>query len=66
MSATAAPTPVLDGDGGSGSLSAFLRTKRTIALLRICVLAVVTVLSLSSVGVRRVVGPGALVLLVAA
>src|SRR4029450_11937018 len=66
MSATAAPTPVLDGDEGSGSLSAFLRTKRTIALLRICVLAVVTVLSLSSVGVRRVVGPGALVLLVAA
>jgi len=66
MSATAAPTPVPDGDEGSGSLSAFLRTKRTIALLRICVLAVVTVLSLSSVGVRRVVGPGALVLLVAA
>ena len=66
MSATAAPTQVLDGDEGSGSLSAFLRTKRTIALLRICVLAVVTVLSLSSVGVRRVVGPGALVLLVVA
>src|SRR4030095_16108961 len=66
MTATAAPPPCRAGAEGSGSLSAFLRTKRTIALLRICVLAVVTVLSLSSVGVRRVVGPGARVLLVAA
>jgi signal transduction histidine kinase len=40
-----------------------LRTKQTIALLRICVLAVVTVLYLSSVGVRRVAGPGALLLI---
>jgi signal transduction histidine kinase len=61
MSATAARTPVPDGDEGSGSLPSVLRTKRTIALLRICVLAVVTVLSLSSVGVRT--NPGALVLL---
>jgi signal transduction histidine kinase len=60
MSATAARTPVPDGDEGSGSLPSVLRTKRTIALLRICVLAVVTVLSLSSVGVRT--NPGALVL----
>ena len=55
-----------DGDEGSGSLPSVLRTKRTIALLRICVLAVVTVLYLSSVGVRRVAGPGALLLLIGA
>jgi signal transduction histidine kinase len=66
MSATAAPTPVPDGDEGSGSLPSALRTKRTIALLRLCVLAVVTVLALSSVGVPRVAGPGALALLVTA
>src|SRR5215207_10122102 len=63
MSATAARTPVPDGDEGSGSFPSVLRTRRTIALLRICVLAVVTVLSLSSVGVRTVAEPGALVLL---
>ncbi len=62
MTATA-PPPVPDGDEGSGSLPSVLRTKRTIALLRICVLAVVTVLYLSSVGVRRVAGPGALLLI---
>jgi signal transduction histidine kinase len=62
MSARAAPTPVPDGDEGSGSLPS-VRTKRTIALLRICVLAVVTVLSLSSVGAHTVAGPAALVLL---
>ena len=61
MSATAARTPEPDEDEGSASLPSVLRTKRTIALLRICVLAVVTVLSLSSVGVRT--NPGALVLL---
>ena len=55
-----------DADEGSGSLPSVLRTKRTIALLRICVLAVVTVLYLSSVGVRRVAGPGALLLLIGA
>lgn len=66
MSATASRTPVPDGDEGSGSLPPVLRTKRTIALLRICVLAVVTVLSLSSVGVRTVAEPGALVLLLGA
>jgi signal transduction histidine kinase len=63
MSATAARTPVPDGDEGSGSFPSVLRTRRTIALLRICVLAVVTVLSLSSVGVRTLTEPGALVLL---
>src|SRR5215208_4727380 len=63
MSATASRTPMPDGDEGSGSLPRVLRTRRTIALLRICVLAVVTVLSLSSVGVRTVAEPGALVLL---
>ena len=62
MTATA-PPPVPDGDEGSGSLPSVLRTKRTIALLRICVLAVVTVLYLSSVGVRRVAGPEALLLI---
>src|SRR6476659_10311985 len=62
MTATA-PPPVPDGDEGSGSLPSVLRTRRTIALLRICVLAVVTVLYLSSVGVRRVAGPGALLLI---
>jgi len=61
MSVTAARTPEPDEDEGSASLPSVLRTKRTIALLRICVLAVVTVLSLSSVGVRT--NPGALVLL---
>ena len=66
MSATAARTPMPDGPVGSGSLPAVLRTKRTIALLRICVIAVVTVLYLSSFGIRRVAGPGALVLLVVA
>ena len=65
MTATA-PPPMPDGDEGSGSLPSVLRTKRTIALLRICVLAVVTVLYLSSVGVRRVAGPGALLLLIGA
>jgi signal transduction histidine kinase len=63
MSARAAPTPVPDGEEGSGALLPVLRTKRTIALLRICVLAVVTVLSLSSAGVLTDAGPGALVLL---
>jgi signal transduction histidine kinase len=63
MSAKAARTPVPDGDEGSGSHHRILRTKRTIALLRICVLAVVTVLSLSSVGVRTGAWPAALVLL---
>jgi signal transduction histidine kinase len=63
MSATAPRTPVPDGDEGSGSRHRVLRTKRTIALLRICVLAVVTVLSLSSVGVRTGAWPAALVLL---
>jgi len=42
-----------DGVDDADSLPSVLRTKRTIALLRICVLAVVTVLYLSSVGVRR-------------
>ena len=65
MTATA-PPPMPDADEGSGSLPSVLRTKRTIALLRICVLAVVTVLYLSSVGVRRVAGPGALLLLIGA
>jgi signal transduction histidine kinase len=63
MSATAARTPVPEGDEGSGSHHRVLRTKRTIALLRICVLAVVTVLSLNSVGVRTGAWPAALVLL---
>jgi signal transduction histidine kinase len=65
MSATALP-PMPNGDDDSDSLPSVLRTKRTIALLRICVLAVVTVLYLSSVGVRRVAGPGALLLLIGA
>ena len=52
-----------DGDEASGWLPSVLRTKRTIALLRICVLAVVTVLSLSSDGIQTVAGPAALVLL---
>jgi signal transduction histidine kinase len=65
MTATA-PPPMPDADEGSGSLPSVLRTKRTIVLLRICVLAVVTVLYLSSVGVRRVAGPGALLLLIGA
>jgi signal transduction histidine kinase len=63
MSARAARTPVPDGDEASGWLPSVLRTKRTIALLRICVLAVVTVLSLSSDGIQTVAGPAALVLL---
>ncbi|HEU4832539.1 MAG TPA: ATP-binding protein [Actinomycetota bacterium] len=63
MSAKAARTQVPDGDEGSGSLPSVLRTKRTIALLRICVLAVVTVLSLNSVGIRTAAGPAALILL---
>ena len=65
MTATA-PPPMPDADEGSGSFPSVLRTKRTIALLRICVLAVVTVLYLSSVGVRRAAGPGALLLLIGA
>lgn len=55
-----------DDPEGSGSIPSVLRTRRTIALLKICVLAVLTVLYLSSVGVRQVAGPGALFLLVAA
>ena len=62
MSARAARTPVPEGDEASGWLPSVLRTKRTIALLRICVLAVVTVLSLSSAGIQTVAGPAAPVL----
>src|SRR4029453_12372361 len=62
MSARAARTPVPDGDEASGWLPSVLRTKRTIALLRICVLAVVTVLSLSSAGIQTVAGPAAPIL----
>jgi hypothetical protein len=53
---------VPEGDEASGWLPSVLRTKRTIALLRICVLAVVTVLSLSSAGIQTVAGPAAPVL----
>ena len=60
MSATAARSPVAGGDEGSGSSLSVLRTKRMIALLRICVLAVVMVVSLSSVGIRTDAGPEAL------
>jgi signal transduction histidine kinase len=62
MSARAARTPMPEGDEASGWLPSVLRTKRTIALLRICVLAVVTVLSLSSAGIQTVAGPAAPVL----
>ena len=62
MSARAARTPVPEGDEASGWFPSVLRTKRTIALLRICVLAVVTVLSLSSAGIQTVAGPAAPVL----
>ena len=62
MSARAARTPVPEGDEASGWLPSVLRTKRTIALLRLCVLAVVTVLSLSSAGIQTVAGPAAPVL----
>ena len=65
MTATA-PPPDAGRRRGIGFAPSVLRTKRTIALLRICVLAVVTVLYLSSVGVRRVAGPGALLLLIGA
>ena len=62
MSARAARTPVPEGVEASGWLPSVLRTKRTIALLRICVLAVVTVLSLSSAGIQTVAGPAAPIL----
>jgi signal transduction histidine kinase len=54
-----------DDPEGSGSIPSVLRTRRTIALLKICVLAVLTVLYLSSAGIREVAGPSALFLLVA-
>ncbi|HET7928891.1 MAG TPA: ATP-binding protein [Actinomycetota bacterium] len=63
MNARAARTPVPNADEASGWLPSVLRTKRTIALLRICVLAVVTVLSLSSDGIQTAAGPAAPVLL---
>lgn len=63
MSARASRTPVPDEDVASGWLPSVLGTTRTIALLRICVLAVVTVLSLNSDGIQTAAGPAALVLL---
>jgi signal transduction histidine kinase len=65
MSATATRTPTTpDGPAGSAYLPSVLRTKPTIALLRICVLAVVMGVYLSSRGIRRVAGPEAVALLV--
>ena len=52
MSATASRSPVPDVPAGSGSSLSVLRTKQMIALLRICALAVVMVVSLSSASIR--------------
>lgn len=49
---------------GEHRLLSVLRTKPTIALLRICVLAAVLVVYLSSTGIRRTAGPEALALLI--
>lgn len=50
----------------AGLMGSTLRTERTIALLRICVLAVVVTLYLGSIGIRSASGPAATVLLLLA
>ena len=62
-------TPQLHAEGVTSDdhgLVSVLRTKRTIALLRICVLAVVVVVYLGSMGTRRTAGSVAITLLVLA
>ena len=65
MSATQTRTNDTDGVA-QARLSTVLRTKRTIAALRICVLAVVLVIFLGSDGIRGDTGPGAVVILIGA
>jgi signal transduction histidine kinase len=66
MSATSTRTNDPDAGFGPARLSTILRTKRTIAALRICVLAVVMVIFLGSAGIRDAAGWGATVILVCA
>ena len=64
MSATASRSPVPDVPAGSGSSLSVLRTKQMIALLRICALAVVMVVSLSSTSIREDAGSEAPAILI--
>jgi signal transduction histidine kinase len=64
MSATRTRTN--DGSVAPARLSTVLRTKRTIAALRICVLAVVVVIFLGSAGIRSETGSAAVLILVGA
>jgi signal transduction histidine kinase len=64
MSATASRSPVPDVPAGSGSSLSVLRTKQMIALLRICALAVVMVVSLSSASIREDAGSEAPAILI--
>ena len=66
MSVTDTRTNDPDAGTAPARLSTVLRTKRTIAALRICVFAVVMVIFLSSAGIRAVAGSAALVILVCA
>jgi len=66
MSATDTRTNDPDAGVAPARLSTVLRTKRTIAALRICVLAVVMVIFLGSAGIRAQAGSAALVILVSA
>jgi signal transduction histidine kinase len=66
MSATRTWTNDGDASVAPARLSTILRTKRTIAALRICVLAVVMVIFLGSAGIRSETGSAAVVILVGA
>ena len=66
MSATETRTNDTDAGVAPARLSTVLRTKRTIAALRICVLAVVLVIFLGSDGIRSDTGPGAVAILIGA
>lgn len=66
MSATSTRTNDPDAGVAPAHVSTVLRTKRTIAALRICVLAVVVVIFLGSAAVRGTTGWGAMLILVCA
>ncbi len=66
MSATDTRPNDPDAAGAPARLSRFLRTKRTIAALRICVLGVVALIFLGSAGIRDEAGSAAVVILVSA
>jgi signal transduction histidine kinase len=51
------------GRARKGDTPSSLRTERSIALIRVTVLAVVTAIYISSIGIRRSLGPGAIVVL---